>query len=109
MSGEYTVPLTFALAGISNMFSGTITHPIDVVKVRMQCDSQNKGIYQRSYPGLVRGATKVGIIIISSLISILPIILLILQKYMNLHVLLIFIFDTVQMLETLSTHWCAEI
>ena len=56
---DYTVPKTFALAGMSNMVSGTITNPIDVVKVRMQCDNQNKGIYQRSYPGLLRGAAKV--------------------------------------------------
>jgi len=41
------------------MVSGTITNPIDVVKVRMQCDNQNKGIYQRSYPGLFRGAIKI--------------------------------------------------
>ena len=56
---DYTVPKTFALAGISNMVSGTITNPIDVVKVRMQCDNQKAGIYQRSYPGLFRGAVKV--------------------------------------------------
>lgn len=56
---DYTVPKTFALAGMSNMVSGTITNPIDVVKVRMQCDNQNKGIYQRSYPGLLRGAAKI--------------------------------------------------
>ena len=56
---DNSVPMTFLLAGVSNMVSGTITNPIDVVKVRMQCDSQKAGIYQRTYPGLVRGAGKI--------------------------------------------------
>ena len=62
MSGtDYTVPKTFALAGLSNMVSGTCTNPIDVIKVRMQCDAQSKAVYQRTYPGLVRGGAKVGL------------------------------------------------
>ena len=56
---DVTVPLTFVLAGGSNMVSGGLTNWVDVVKVRMQCDSQNKAVYQRTYPGLVRGAAKV--------------------------------------------------
>lgn len=41
------------------MVSGGLTNWVDVVKVRMQCDSQNKAVYQRTYPGLVRGAAKI--------------------------------------------------
>ena len=53
----WLVSKTFALAGVSNMVSGAITHPIDVVKVRMQCDPGRGAA--RQYSGLVSGATRV--------------------------------------------------
>ena len=59
MAADYTTAKTFALAGISNMISGGLTNPIDVVKVRMQIDSKRAAVYQRTYPGLVRGAVKI--------------------------------------------------
>ena len=53
----WVVSKTFALAGVSNMVSGAITHPIDVVKVRMQVDTgRGPG---RQYSGLLSGASRV--------------------------------------------------
>eukprot|EP00116_Pleurobrachia_bachei_P004279 sb/3464541/ len=52
----WLVSKTFALAGVSNMVSGAITHPIDVVKVRMQCDPGRGAA--RQYSGLVSGAAR---------------------------------------------------
>ena len=52
---DYTVQTTFILAGASNACAAVCTNPIDVVKIRMQCDAGS----ERKYPGLVKGLIKV--------------------------------------------------
>lgn len=53
---DYTVQTTFILAGASNACAAVCTNPIDVVKIRMQCDAGS----ERKYPGLVKGLIKIG-------------------------------------------------
>ena len=46
----------FCLAGLSNMVAQTITHPIDVIKIRMQCqiNSGSSRPYKNMFSGMSR-------------------------------------------------------
>jgi hypothetical protein len=63
MSGVSLIATRLALAGLSNCLSSCLTNPIDVIKIRLQLQSELAGAPaagQQHYSGMLSGMVKIG-------------------------------------------------